>query len=700
MSSFPRRRAAAASLLLVTSVTIGTLADPAEATPAPLQGQTQVPATLDDFFLPGTQPLELNVPLFESGNCSGCHGFYDPIVEPYEPWAASMMGQAGRDPIFYATLAIANQDVAFGGEACLRCHAPAAWLSGRSTPTDGSALDPALGDLDGVSCHFCHRMVDPIFDAVENPPEDQGILAGLTSPAITDPHTGSFVIDPEDRRRGPFDLGPNFFYHEWRESPFHRESLMCATCHDVSNPLLELQPDGSWQLGPLGAPHSTAQKTDTFPVERTYSEWAMSVYAQAEIDTNGRFGGDRPTVSSCQDCHMPDNLGTGANPGFMPPVRPDVPEHTFSGANSWVLRAIRAQYPDFETGLTAQSVDDAIARNVEMLRAAGEVEATVDAGQLRVRITNMMGHKLPTGYGEGRRMWIDVRFFDGAGTLIEQRGGYDLVTADLDTATTTVYEVLHGIDAQMSAATGLPVGPSLHFLLNNTTEKDNRIPARGFRNFEYDALGAYVVGTTYDDEQYWSDTLFDLPAGAVTAEVRAFHQTTSKEYIEFLRDENATDNRGVEAYRLWEAFGKSKPVEMGLATVDLSSPPELSPRPLALGKVQSTGTRSELSIVGSTSASGGGATLQVEGAIPGAFAVVFAAPAQVSNDQFDGRINVGPGAQRIALVNFDATGAAQIPVTYAASDVGETVVYQVLYRDVAGSFGLGMTNGLRVDVTQ
>ena len=31
--------------------------------------KTQVPATLDDFFLPGTRPNELNQPIFESSNC-------------------------------------------------------------------------------------------------------------------------------------------------------------------------------------------------------------------------------------------------------------------------------------------------------------------------------------------------------------------------------------------------------------------------------------------------------------------------------------------------------------------------------------------------------------------------------------------------------------------------------------------------------
>ena len=52
-------------------------------------------------------------------------------------------------------LTIANQDAAFAGDLCLRCHAPVGWLEGRSTPTDGSHL--ADIDYEGVSCNFCHR---------------------------------------------------------------------------------------------------------------------------------------------------------------------------------------------------------------------------------------------------------------------------------------------------------------------------------------------------------------------------------------------------------------------------------------------------------------------------------------------------------------------------------------------------------------
>lgn len=69
-----------------------------------------VPTTINDFFLPGSQPNE-------SGNfempdkCDNCHGGYDIAVEPAFSWRGSMMSQAARDPLFYACLTIANQDV-------------------------------------------------------------------------------------------------------------------------------------------------------------------------------------------------------------------------------------------------------------------------------------------------------------------------------------------------------------------------------------------------------------------------------------------------------------------------------------------------------------------------------------------------------------------------------------------------------------
>ncbi|MCA9002126.1 MAG: hypothetical protein KDB61_09395, partial [Planctomycetes bacterium] len=540
--------------------------------------QAQLPTTTQDFQLPGTQAGYGGLPFQASFNCGGCHGGYDEAIEPHGLWASSMMGQAGRDPIFYAALAISEQDTANSGDLCLRCHAPGGWLAGRAVPTDGSGLDNGLDDFDGVTCHFCHRMVDPIASPT-NPPTDAGILAALGLPPNSDFHSGQYVIDPNDLRRGPFDLGPSFGMHTWVQSEFHKDSALCGTCHDVSNPAFEKQLDGTWQVPPasVGVPHSTAARADMFPLERTFSEWELSVYGVTAIDSGGRFGGNDPVVQSCQDCHMPTVTGSACLPG-LGATRPDMPRHYFSGSNSWVLRAIDSVWPDYETNLTPQRIADAEQRNADMLAASAELEAYVIGGDLNVRITNMGGHKLPTGYAEGRRMWIEVQFKDAGGGLVQELGGYDPVTADLDVATTKVYEKVQGLDNYMATLTGLAAGPSFHFSLNNATLLDNRIPPRGFDSAAFATRGAAPVAYTYGEQQHWDKNVFPIPPGATQASVRLLHQTTSKEYIEFLRDENVTNMAGTDAYNLWDTFGKSAPVEMGAVQVDFAASP--CPQPI------------------------------------------------------------------------------------------------------------------------
>ncbi|MGB9587915.1 MAG: multiheme c-type cytochrome [Armatimonadota bacterium] len=107
---------------------------------------------------PGTQPRQVSN-LETPDKCDNCHGGYNSSVEPAYNWRGSMMANATRDPIFWATLAIAEQDFDGAGDLCIRCHSTAGWLGGRSTPTDGSNL--ASGDADGVECDFCHKMTNP-----------------------------------------------------------------------------------------------------------------------------------------------------------------------------------------------------------------------------------------------------------------------------------------------------------------------------------------------------------------------------------------------------------------------------------------------------------------------------------------------------------------------------------------------------------
>ncbi len=528
-----------------------------------------IPTTPADFFFGGTQPGTLTQELMDTSQCQVCHGGFDPVKEPFTPWAASLMGQSARDPVFHAAMAISNQEAEGVGELCLRCHAPLGWTGGRATPADGSGLTDS--DLTGVNCSACHRLVDPVYRPGQSPAVDAGILSGLTHPPVN-PGNANSVYDPLDRRRGPFALNA-FAPHAWLQASYFRTSEMCATCHDISNPVWDKQGDGTYLLDPLGSPHRTGNKYDMFPEQRTYSEWRMSSFAQGAIDMQGRFGGNQHAVSTCQDCHMPKTEGIAANPIFSPIFRTDLPQHFFNGANTWVLGAIRNLEDDSVTNLTEQSVADAMARTQDLLQAASDLQLSVEdvGGQpnLKARVINQTGHKLPTGYPEGRRMWVNVKFFKPNGELLSERGAYDEVTATLSTTDTKVYEAVVGLDAAGAAATGLPPGPKFSLVTINTTLKDNRIPPRGFTNANYASIQASPAGAVYADGQFWDDTLYEVPVGAARAEVGVYYQTSTKEYMEHLRDANTTNNRGLIAYQQWELLGKSAPALMDLGRIEL-----------------------------------------------------------------------------------------------------------------------------------
>lgn len=660
-------------------------------------------ATLNDFFQPGSQPQSLNQPLVRAQNCASCHGFYDPSVEPYQRWLGTMMAQATRDPVFHACLAIANQDLSFAGDLCLRCHTPGGWMEGNSTPTDGSALDPTAVDYDGVTCHVCHRLVDVVYDPGASPPEDLPILQGLELNGELpppSPHAGQYVLDPDDRRRGPFDLGAGFFWHEWLESPFHRKAALCGTCHDVSNPALSRQPDGSYALNAYDAPHPTHKKRDEFPVERTFSEWAQSDFSRAEIEMGGRFGGNKTAVATCQDCHMPDASGTACAPGFGGEFRNDLPLHDFAGSNSWVLRAVRSLYPDSQTGLDAQIVNQSVQRNAEMVQAAADLHAWVENGALIVRPVNQSGHKLPTGYAEGRRMWINVKFYNFANVLIDERGTYDPGTAVLETGDTRVYEQKFGLDATMAQAAGLPPGESFHFVLNNEVLKDNRIPPRGFSNRGFEAAQAAPVNATYPEQHYWDDVTYSIPANGRRAVVTLFLQTTSREYIEFLRDENVTNTKGQIAYDQWVAHGKSAPVAMTSVDIQLAFPPCPPPIPYGLPTETSLATLPELVWQGTPSATSNDFRIRIDDTLPASLGVLFYSSTPYTEPFSTCGGSWLIGAPRVRAMTFTTNGSGSsgwLAVPVLPGMAGTERYYQIVVRDPASSCGQNFSTALHVD---
>jgi hypothetical protein len=377
---------------------------------------------------------------------------------------------------------------------------------------------------------------------------------------------GMFVVDPTGTRRGPFTDA--VAGHAFLGSSFHRSAAFCGTCHDVSNPAFQNDGAGNYNANALDT--TSAQFSPHFmaPVERTYSEWLNSEYNTPTGVHAPQFAGNKPDgrVAACQDCHMRDVAGYGANTNNNAgvPWRTNLPMHDLTGGSTWVAGLLTNLFPG---EVSVPAIQAGIARATQLLANAASLAVGDRENQLKVTVTNECGHKLPTGYPEGRRAWVNVQFYNEAMNLLSESGAYNpssgVLTRDTEAK---IYEVHPGIETNLASTLGLLPGPSLHFVLNNQTYEDNRIPPRGFTNAAYEAFGGTPVGHHYDDGQYWDDTLYTLPAGATRAEVRLYYQSTSKEFVEFLRDENRTNTKGQEMYDLWNNNGKCPPTLISEAT--------------------------------------------------------------------------------------------------------------------------------------
>jgi uncharacterized repeat protein (TIGR01451 family) len=531
----------------------------------------------EDFFVPGTQPESGVSELHPAADCDTCHSA--PI---YDAWRGSMMSQAGRDPVFWAALRVAEIDAPGSGEYCLRCHTPRGWLQGRAAPGDGSAL---LGEdiHNGVTCAMCHRMVDPL----PNPQDESAAIDAQIRSSLANPvppwlvGSAAAIIDPNDNRRGPFSFAFSLPYHSALRTAFLgqdqdavTQARMCGTCHNVYNPVFSWDEDRQ-QFWPneMGTAAPSFEQDQLFPVETTFDEWLASDFASGGV-LAPIFGSYKPggLVETCQDCHMPRAVGLAADPAFNPVLRDCetsgcLPVHTFVGGNTWV--PLLLQNPLWRLNAAGESayLNATVLQAQAMLKRAASLELSLqDQGTHKtatVRVINHAGHKLPTGYAEGRQMWLQVQAFNEQGDLIYLSGGYDPLSGQLtrDPAI-KVYEIKQGITSELAAFLGLPVGESFHFLLNNTVVKDNRIPPQGVTQAEFDRPGLRPVGALYLDGQHWDDTSYILPAETARVLVLLYYQTSSKEYIEFLAHNGGVD--GLALGELWQGL-KSPPQVMAAA---------------------------------------------------------------------------------------------------------------------------------------
>lgn len=296
---------------------------------------------------------------------------------------------------------------------------------------------------------------------------------------------------------------------------------------------------------------------------------------------------------------MRDVAGKASNVGGSP-NRSDLALHDLTGGNAFEPDLLAAMWPG---EVDPAELAAAKQRAVDMLELAATLEGTPEDFGLTVRVTNETGHRLPSGYPEGRRVWLHVRAVDATGAAVFESGRWDPGTGELpEDPQLKVYETHPGLSPGLAAALGMPAGPSFHFVLSDTVYSDNRIPPRGFTNAAYEEIQSPPVGHVYADGQYWDDTPYFLPQTAETAHVALLYQTTTKEYVEFLRDANTTNSAGDDLYAAWLAAGKAAPVTMASLVVPLgpittdAPPAGTAPGVLYVGAPHPNPTRGKLGL--------------------------------------------------------------------------------------------------------
>ena len=485
-------------------------------------------------------------------------------------------------------------------------------------PATNSAGQEIVYNLDGS--------IAPIFEAPIGAPIDP--LTGLTeymaqSQSIEHPTIGASNRRTSDSTSGLLPLlpdGPGVSATGGRMpggNDFITTSEMCGSCHDLTVPVLN---------------HG-------MPEQRTYTEWKFSSFSQ---DTHVGYDPIKQTNRAqgkerCQDCHMPkirheysdDDSGSyNADPllvGGFPYGKDRGPEggttvHKLTGANRDLPEMMKLLYPEVDMEVIGaptgndprvfpgmlsnrDSMYDRAKRNTEITLRDGldisisqEPTVVTDAAglpmtdvngnniyEMKVKVENKTGHRIPSGYPDGRRFWLEVRVSDGT-NLVYESGYYDPDQAKLFADSDRVVfnrSLTNVIDAtdplnnavmvyeRVTGACDASACTPSSSLINDKILFDNRIPPAGFSYADYrtagvkfwtydpatympvedavvDAATGSISAQRYPDGQNWDEVTYRFaaaPGSVLTASAEAYWQTHTREFMEHLKDQDNSSIR-------------------------------------------------------------------------------------------------------------------------------------------------------------
>lgn len=578
----------------------------------PLPVPCMVPEQLDHVVSPSPSaggPQEF----VTSDQCSGCHdasgtlagstanmilgaqGSSPVNLSPYGEWRYSMMGLAGRDPIFFAQLDTEStlhrhltgkpNGSAFVQDLCLRCHGVMGQRQFHIDRGDGSKTLFTRAQLadskskygalarDGVSCAVCHHISD----------ED------LQDPST---YTGLFKVGPASEVYGPLPSGTGDAKTGDNVIPLPMENALgitpkqglqttqanlCASCHTIVLPVYDA--DGK-QVTENGEPKNDFEQT-------TFFEWLNSGFI---------------TVP-CQNCHMPtDYHGTplqfkiaNIEDNTFPPVprtgpstrlpdadlilqdRSPYPRHQLLGINVFALE----MFDQFRTDLGLFKIDPNLssdfAQQISSQKTAvaeavlqaqnSTAQVTIESAtkvqgslQADVRVQNLAGHNFPSGVSF-RRAFLNFQVFDAANNLLWASGntnsdgvivdqsGNPLATEFFSSSQQNFQphfwtENPITADNQVEIYEELVTDPqgmlTTSFLSLDNKVKDNRIQPRG-RSFNGPNAGITAPVGTGDDPSYQrgcgcSAVRYSIPltgsmASAATVKATLYYQSIPPYYL-------------------------------------------------------------------------------------------------------------------------------------------------------------------------
>ncbi len=512
-------------------------------------------------------------------------------LSPYGEWSASLMGLAGRDPVFHAQLesetTLRPPIAGFLEDTCYRCHGVMGQrqihLDSRD-PFTHAMVYAVAGDRhapygalarDGVSCSACHGIASQ----------------GLGTPAS---FTGLFNVGPSDEIYGPYADPKTYPMRQAlgitpAGADHISSSALCGSCHTV---ILPQVPRSYASADPALDPAMTYEHEQT-----TYLEWRNSAFQNEAEPVNVA------TAQTCQQCHMPQSFEgrklrfriANVEDNQYPPVdnrAPDeeitLPErepfsrHTLVGINLFVMQMFQQftsflgiqAYDKLAPKDTAQNLKTAEGSSLELAR---EETARLDIVSTRwsdehlealVRVTNLVGHKFPSGVGF-RRAFLEFSVVDANQRVLWASGrtspygviidaeGRPLETEFRKTIWQPHHEVIERQDAvQIYEERHLDDRRELttSFVGLFTNVKDNRLLPSGWRNDAPDTGFMQPVGVEgdprYHDGSGSDEVLYRVPLaaiqGAAAVQVRIFYQAIPPYY---LRDRFETAS-GPETQRL------------------------------------------------------------------------------------------------------------------------------------------------------